>query len=296
MIRVLVDPALPQWKGNLHCHSTESDGQLTPAQVVARYEAAGYDFLAVTDHRVVVDPASLRSRMLLLPGAELDYILLKKHRQAVHILGIGVGMDLMDTPGLMDSPQQGIDGILSSGGLAIFAHPAWSLNDPETIEELRGLSVVEVYNHLSDDPWNGRRGDSGEVLDLCCADGCCLPFLAGDDSHFYAGEECHSAVIASAPELTRSAVLDALAQGRVYASQGPRILEMRIEDGFLFLRCTPAEQIIFNSNLLYRRDRVLLSPGVTQARYPIAERETFLRVEITDAAGKRAWSSPVRLP
>jgi hypothetical protein len=32
------------WRGNLHTHSTLSDGVLAPEQVVARYVAAGYDF------------------------------------------------------------------------------------------------------------------------------------------------------------------------------------------------------------------------------------------------------------
>ncbi|MCC6792855.1 MAG: hypothetical protein IT336_14285, partial [Thermomicrobiales bacterium] len=38
------------WKGNLHTHSTRSDGKLTPAEVIAAYQARGYDFLALADH------------------------------------------------------------------------------------------------------------------------------------------------------------------------------------------------------------------------------------------------------
>lgn len=295
MMRWLVDPALPQWKGNFHCHSTESDGRLPPDEVVKKYRDAGYDFLAITDHRKITRLPQTQEKPLLIPGIELDYIIFRRHRQAVHIVGVGPEKDVMAFPGVMDTPQKGIDCILAAGGRAIFAHPAWSLNDPEVIEEMRGLSAVEVYNHMSDDPWNGRRGDSSQVLDLCCADGCCLPFVAGDDAHEYNGDECHSALIVSAGELTRSAVLDALDRGRVYASQGPRILAMGIQDDELILRCTEAEQIIFNSNLLYRRDRVLRGRGLTEARFPLRETESFIRVEITDAAGGRAWSSPVPL-
>ena len=43
------------YKGNLHTHTTESDGALDPAEVVRRYREAQYDFLALTDHgRVTV--------------------------------------------------------------------------------------------------------------------------------------------------------------------------------------------------------------------------------------------------
>ena len=38
------------YRGNLHCHTTQSDGRATPAQRVMEYKAAGYDFLALTDH------------------------------------------------------------------------------------------------------------------------------------------------------------------------------------------------------------------------------------------------------
>src|SRR5947209_6191196 len=38
------------WRGNLHTHSTLSDGALSPEEVCALYRDAGYDFLALTDH------------------------------------------------------------------------------------------------------------------------------------------------------------------------------------------------------------------------------------------------------
>ena len=38
------------WRGNLHTHSTRSDGGLPPEAVADFYTGAGYDFLALTDH------------------------------------------------------------------------------------------------------------------------------------------------------------------------------------------------------------------------------------------------------
>ncbi|MGB3329332.1 MAG: hypothetical protein WBA46_10290, partial [Thermomicrobiales bacterium] len=38
------------FKGNLHTHSTRSDGALTPDAVIAAYRERGYDFLVLTDH------------------------------------------------------------------------------------------------------------------------------------------------------------------------------------------------------------------------------------------------------
>lgn len=71
----LFDPKLPFFKGNLHCHTTVSDGKLSPDEVVALYRDLGYDFLALTDHRRLSAPTHLEGCMLLLSGMEMDYTL-----------------------------------------------------------------------------------------------------------------------------------------------------------------------------------------------------------------------------
>src|SRR5210317_1417560 len=38
------------YRGNIHTHSTLSDGTLEPAEVCRRYKAQGYDFISLTDH------------------------------------------------------------------------------------------------------------------------------------------------------------------------------------------------------------------------------------------------------
>ncbi|MCR4885327.1 MAG: CehA/McbA family metallohydrolase [Clostridiales bacterium] len=294
-MRMIIDPALPQWKGNFHCHTTGSDGWLTPREAAAQYRAAGYDFLAITDHRRVTEPAEAETDLLLIPGVELDYRVETGHAQAVHIIGVGVHPGIMQDPAALASPQQGVDAIRACGGLAIFAHPAWSLNDPETIKGLKHLSAVEIYNRCSDFPWNARRADSSEVIDLCFADGFLLPIVAADDAHRYNGDQCHSAVIACAEACTRESILDALDKGNVYGSQGPRITEMKIEDGEVALKCTPCRKVIFYSDAIYSRERTLSGEDITEARYRPLPRETYIRVEIEDENGLRAWSSPVRL-
>lgn len=42
-------------KGNLHTHTTWSDGVHTPAETAKHYRSKGYDFLALTDHWVLRD-------------------------------------------------------------------------------------------------------------------------------------------------------------------------------------------------------------------------------------------------
>ncbi len=46
----LISNQMPQYKANLHSHSTLSDGRLTPEEMKAAYKAHGYQILSVTDH------------------------------------------------------------------------------------------------------------------------------------------------------------------------------------------------------------------------------------------------------
>lgn len=82
---------MPLLKGNLHAHTTFSDGRWPVAEVIERYRELGYDFLAITDHddRIFEDywfkiPAG-DDRMLILPGVEINYEPLSQH--VGHVMG-----------------------------------------------------------------------------------------------------------------------------------------------------------------------------------------------------------------
>src|SRR5712692_7992737 len=76
---------MPLLKGNLHAHTTFSDGRYSIEDVIARYRDLGYDFLAITDHDdrihddywLHIPPGD--DRMIILPGVELDYRPLAQH-------------------------------------------------------------------------------------------------------------------------------------------------------------------------------------------------------------------------
>jgi hypothetical protein len=79
---------MPLLRGNLHAHTTFSDGARTPADLVEEYEQRGYDFLAITDHfghDNLIEPGytraleRLRPNLLLFGGIELDYWRLSQH-------------------------------------------------------------------------------------------------------------------------------------------------------------------------------------------------------------------------
>ena len=279
------------WKGNLHTHTTRSDGRKTPEEAIRLYREAGYDFLALTDHWVPSEGGEADG-LLLLPGCEYDVGREVAQEGIYHIVSIGAKKmpDLRKSP--FWKPQQILDIVHEAGGFAILAHPAWSLNRPEQIEKLRGVDAAEIYNTMSGNPWNGRRADSSVILDMVSAAGTFIPSVASDDAHFYTGEQCRSFVWVQADELTEEAILDALRQGRFYASQGPQ-MELSLERGRIRVRCTPAQNILFYSDQVWSSLRSVTGENLEEAEYLLCPGGTFLRVEVIDKEGRIAWSSPI---
>jgi histidinol phosphatase-like PHP family hydrolase len=288
------DASLPYFRGNLHLHTTDSDGRLSPEQAVSLYAAAGYDFVALTDHWRRYQGPQRCGYMAVLPGIELDVF--PDAAQTVHLVGFGVGEQIDALASRDLNAQELIDAIRASGGYAILAHPAWSLNTNTLICGLQNLTAAEVFNSLSRTPWNGDRADSANLLDAASAHGVRLPFVASDDSHFYTGEQCGAFTVAQCDTPTAPAIAQALAQGRSYASQGPKFTHIELDQDELIIECSPVSKITVYSNLFYVADRCQSGTGLTGRRYRIRRTptaETFVRCQITDAQGRHAWTSPL---
>ncbi|PCO06383.1 PHP domain-containing protein [Microbulbifer flavimaris] len=77
---------------DLHCHSSASDGILSPAQLVSRAKSCGVTLLALTDHDTVAGIGEARAAaagtgVTLLPGIEFSS---RWGKQLVHVVGLGV--------------------------------------------------------------------------------------------------------------------------------------------------------------------------------------------------------------
>ena len=78
------------FKANLHCHSTISDGIMTPEELKEHYKSQGYNILAYTDHEVLVLHNELNDETFLtIPGYEVqiygDMELPKRLRRVSHM-------------------------------------------------------------------------------------------------------------------------------------------------------------------------------------------------------------------
>ena len=288
----ILDGACRRWRANFHTHTTESDGSKTPQEAMALYRGMGYDILALTDHRVVTRPEHAPQGLLLIPGIEMDFF---HQGQVVHLLGLGMDASIEEKYRLCKTPRQAIAAVRRLGGRTILAQPAWSLNTPAYMAALKGLWGAEVWNSVSTLPLNAIRADSSSLLDVAAAGGAVMNLFANDDTHAYESELGGGWNMIQAEELTVPAVLEAVDQGRFYATQGPDIHDLILEDGRLSITCSPASAIIFYSNQAWVSGRSRLGEGLTHAEYDISPRDTFVRVQVMDARGRSAWTSPVEI-
>lgn len=76
---------------DLHCHSSCSDGALTPAELIQRAREAGIDVLALTDHDTCAGLQPLQAAndcaIRLIPGVEFSSLW---NKSDVHVVGLNI--------------------------------------------------------------------------------------------------------------------------------------------------------------------------------------------------------------
>jgi len=269
-------------RGNLHTHTTLSDGVLAPEEVIAEYERRGYDFLALTDHDlyVPVEPYQATTSLLLLAGVEVG--------KGPHLLALG----LEEMPPLEENHQAMIEAVRRAGGWVVLNHPNWGKRQfhwsLEALEALEGYVGIEIYNGvierlegsaLATDRWDqlwslGRR----------------VWGFATDDAHALK-DVGRGWVVAWVAERSAATLQQALRQGAFYASTG--VDWERLEwDGKAFLaRAMRAGRV----RALAQWGREVASTWGRELVYRPSGQEGYLRFEAFGDGGQMAWSQPIAL-
>jgi hypothetical protein len=295
------------FRGNLHTHSTLSDGALPPEQVAAAYRRRGYDFVALTEHFTerygwpLPDTRALRTGgFTTILGAEL-------HAPATavgelwHILALGLPLDFAP-PGADETGPQLARRARDAGAFVAIAHPSWSQLTHEDGSSIDAAHAVEIYNHgcaVEND-----RGDGWYLLDRLLNAGRRLLALAADDAHFRHGERDAFGgwLNVKAEALEPEALLAALLAGAFYATQGPEIHELAIDGNELVLACSPVAAISILGGTSRSVTRV--GEAITGGAFDLSATDNpwlgagqtpWLRVVAIDPAGRRAWSNPIWL-
>ncbi len=292
------------YKGNLHCHSTNSDGRLPPSEIIRLYMENGWNFLALTEHRFYTDCREYDcDDFLLLPGVELDVNKYDPLRM-YHFLGIGKTLgdnprgfkhgdkfDSTEWKG-MSSAQAEIDKLVSSNNLAVFNHPDWSRMELEDFIGLDDFFAMEIFNygcHIE-----SCTGLSTYYWDSLLRRGRKIWGMATDDAHHILNDRCGGWIMVNCPELTHKNIIEALMEGRFYSSSGPEIYKYFIADGKVHVECSPVDVINFITYEDIGYSEWAGDKGtINSAEYKLKGTEKYVRVECVDRQGMTAWSNPI---
>jgi hypothetical protein len=300
----VLDPFLAdgEWlRCALHAHTTRSDGELAPDALAAHYARAGYDVLAITDHWRRTDATA--DGLLVLASIELNCVL--PEGRDGHVLGFGVDAEQADLGSEYAGLERTAAWIEEHGGVAYLAHPYWTGVVPGELELPTNVPGIEVFNAGCE--LEVGRGLSSVHWDELLEAGARCFAIATDDSHHPGFDSDLAWSWLRVAERTQEGVLDALRAGRFYSTAGPVIHGVELDDDALEIRCTPCRSVL----LVARRERgAAVHAGrlpycyrgrvldraddgsITRARLELASDSEYVRVELVDHEGRRAWTNP----
>lgn len=318
------------YKGNTHAHTANSDGDSPPDTVARWYRDAGYDFLFITDHERITDPAPLtarvgaRGRFLLIAGEEVTQLVADSThpdgRRQAHVNALGPKRTVIRLGergiargiSLTDAYARNIEAIRAAGGIPQVNHPnfRWSvrLEDLVTIPDSTLLEVWNAHtgvNNLGGADSAGRAAPSAEALwDSLLTRGKVVFAVADDDSHSFRASDADSYaltrpgrawIMARADTLTEPAILAALRRGDFYASTGVTLSELAATDSTIRIAVVPVYDSRYTIEFVGAGGAVLATEHGRRAEYSVRGNEGYVRVRVTDSNGFRAWTQATRV-
>lgn len=286
------------FRGNLHTHTAESDGDSTPAEVVRWYADHGYDFLVITDHDKitrVLDAAGL----VLIPGEEVTDRLPKK---PLHVNAIGIEQPVKPQGGKtpVEVLQRNVDAVRAAGGLSLINHPnfGWAFGAEELLQ-VNGATFMEI---ASGHPYVNELGppSTEQMWDRLLSAGKRIHAVAVDDVHHLKrpwdtdiAPPGKAWVVVRAGTRDAKSILEALARGDFYASTGVELEELAFTKTAMTVRVKEKNGARYRIQFIGKDGRVLHESAGLTATYTMRGRESYVRAKVTDSNGRMAWGQPL---
>lgn len=325
MEKVLFGGKKNVYKGNMHCHSTLSDGRLTPEELKEYYKSHGYSVLAITDHEHLNNNSYLDDEdFLTLTSCEVaikefpkESTLKNFDMKVCHLNFYAKEQDndynffyssvydhfsAKERRPFFNKPDtdveriygaEGINALIKSandnGFFVAYNHPRWSLENYREYSKYEGLWGVEIFN--TDCNRGGIYEYDINVHDDFLRDGKKIFVTSGDDNHNHKDDSFGTFVMVEADELKYAKITDALLKGEFYTSTGPIIEKITVKDNFVTVNCSDAKNI-FYSTRGRRCGFVTANEGeyVNTATFEINVADGYFRISAVDEYGKRADS------
>ena len=302
-------------KGGLHCHTTRSDGKLSPADTIRLHKEHGYDFLAITDHRKYnYENFAPETELTIIPGMEFDNGRLptKDGFRCYHTVCLGAEKEngnpyeqdqVFESAAAANQEeyQPYLDKLHEDKQLTIYCHPEWSSTPARYFEKLKGNFAMEIWNTgcvLENDMdkdaayWDELLGQDIRIFGV-----------ATDDGH-QPNQHCGGWVMVNA-ENNVNAIRSALETGAFYSSCGPEIYDFYVEDGIARIKCSEAVKIRLHSDRhptqVYHTDGRLdefaersENGELIGAAFNVKD-YSYARITVIDKEGRFAWTNPIFL-
>ena len=299
------------FKGNIHTHTNESDGDSSPERVVSLYKRHEYDFLVLSDHNHLTvlkhghDDRHTNSP-LMIPGEEVT-VALNKGKTAVHINGIGITrvVEPIDATTIISTLQANINTILEAGGIASLNHPnyTWAF-DHEAINQITGASLLEIFNGhpKSNNYGTPNKPSCEEIWDGVLSSGKVIFGVATDDAHEFddfghnLSNPGRGWLMVKADHLSTESVLEALASGNFYASTGVTLENINLSRNHISITIKQEDQhSIFTTQFIGINGYVYDETTGPNIDYYPRGNEGYIRAVIKSSTGYKAWTQPVFL-
>lgn len=320
------------YKANLHCHSTWSDGHYSPEELKELYKKMGYSVLAITDHEGLFAHSELDDEnFTTIIGMELEFNRDAPEWNDVvtcHLCFYKKEPSDMSQPGFderythpkfrwihdtelrrlikpMGNPfkkvysVENINTVISTmrenGFFVTLNHPRWSQEAFDTLEQYKGMDALEIFNYGT--YVSGHDERNGDIYDLLLRRGNKIFCTANDDNH-NSLESRYSDMFGGftmlcSKSLKYSDIISALETGSFYASEGPIIKELYVEENRLcVLSETPLSSIRMLSGNRYV-DFIRNKDGspVNSGSFKIVRESKYMRLELIGMSGRRAYTN-----
>lgn len=271
-----------QFKGNLHTHTTNSDGPLTPQETITAYAHRGYDFLMISDHDFITDVAAYDNcGMTLFPGNEIT-------DRGMHMLHVNAKAKIEPYP----DRQRVIDAVnILPDSFIILNHPNWGErfvhSTQEEIEALNGFVGIEIYNGVSLRVEGSALAT--ERWDMLLSKGRRVWGFGNDDGHspkdfgvawnMVFAEKCETVQLE-----------ESMRKGHFYVSTGVRLDAIHADTKSIHI--TSADTECFR--VYHDHGQMLASVEGSELHYELPECSTltYLRVECHGRGARMAWTQP----
>lgn len=297
-----------QIKGNIHCHTTRTDGEFSVEVIQNLYKEKAYAFLAITDHRIYFDEEGVTRNLILLNGCEYNcYLDHEAYDERIHFhlltlkdpeLEVSNRIEHEDNSykslfyTKLDEVQALIDELKSRGNLVIIAHPKKPFIPIELLKTLQNYDGIEVYNAKSEQDASDYRLELYQMRKT-------LLFTSVDDSHAFLNDQgaCEyfkGYIVVEDGAKDKNEIVKAIKTKRFYASNGPEIYSLAVDENQLTLQCSEVSKIeltLFSKDqfetVCFERKNAFM----TDLQYKFSKKMTHYLMICIDAHGKKAWIS-----